>query len=235
MLTRHRPVLYLLAMVVLLSGGGAAAEPRTVVLGTATPGGGFPVYGQAVAETVNAIEPAVRVETRNTKGSTENVPMLEALARKLGAYRGRVRLLAVTGASNVTGYINPVHDWARMAHAAGAEIAVDAAQLAPHRPIDMRPSGDPEHLDYYGDMEHVFESYLQFIHRVPFYGLNNMFGQIPIVGLFLGGGSNEGLIGVTYEVVGTLAYIAPERLAAEHPAAQPAGPGDPWADSRTPN
>jgi hypothetical protein len=31
-----------------------------------------------------------------------------------------------------------------------------------------------------------------------------MFGQLPIVGLFLGGGSNEGLIGVTYEVVGTL-------------------------------
>jgi hypothetical protein len=38
---------------------------------------------------------------------------------------------------------------------------------------------------------------------VPMYGLNNMFGQIPIVGLFLGGGSNEGLIGVTYEVIGT--------------------------------
>ena len=38
---------------------------------------------------------------------------------------------------------------------------------------------------------------------VPMYGLNNMFGQIPIFGLFLGGGSNEGLIGVTYEVVGT--------------------------------
>jgi hypothetical protein len=38
---------------------------------------------------------------------------------------------------------------------------------------------------------------------VPVYGLNNMFGQIPIVGLFLGGGSNEGLIGMTYEVVGS--------------------------------
>jgi hypothetical protein len=38
---------------------------------------------------------------------------------------------------------------------------------------------------------------------VPMYGLNNMVSQIPIVGLFLGGGSNEGLIGVTYEVVGT--------------------------------
>jgi hypothetical protein len=38
---------------------------------------------------------------------------------------------------------------------------------------------------------------------IPMYGLNNMFGQIPVLGLFLGAGSNEGLIGVTYEVVGT--------------------------------
>lgn len=38
---------------------------------------------------------------------------------------------------------------------------------------------------------------------VPLYGLNNAFGQIPIVGLFLGGGDKEGLLGVTYEVVGT--------------------------------
>jgi hypothetical protein len=38
---------------------------------------------------------------------------------------------------------------------------------------------------------------------VPMYGLNNMFGQLPVLGLFLGGGSNEGLIGVTYEIVGS--------------------------------
>jgi len=38
---------------------------------------------------------------------------------------------------------------------------------------------------------------------VPMYGLNNIFGQIPIVGIFLGAGSNEGLIGVTYEIIGT--------------------------------
>lgn len=37
---------------------------------------------------------------------------------------------------------------------------------------------------------------------VPLYGLNNAFGQLPIVGLFLGG-SNEGLVGITYEVVGS--------------------------------
>ncbi len=44
---------------------------------------------------------------------------------------------------------------------------------------------------------------------VPAYGLNNIFGQIPIVGLFLGGGSNEGLIGITYEVVGTPSQPTP--------------------------
>jgi hypothetical protein len=44
---------------------------------------------------------------------------------------------------------------------------------------------------------------------VPLYGLNNMFGQIPIVGLFLGGGSNEGIFGITYEVSGTTANPRP--------------------------
>jgi cysteine desulfurase/selenocysteine lyase len=67
---------------------------------------------------------------------------------KLNKYRGRVQLVAVTGASNVTGYINPIHDMARKVHNAGAQIVVDAAQLAPHRPIDVKPSDDPEHLDY---------------------------------------------------------------------------------------
>jgi len=38
---------------------------------------------------------------------------------------------------------------------------------------------------------------------VPVYGLNNLIGQIPIVGLVIGGGSNEGVFGLTYEVVGT--------------------------------
>jgi hypothetical protein len=37
---------------------------------------------------------------------------------------------------------------------------------------------------------------------VPLYGLNNMFGQIPVLGMFLGGGSNEGIFGITYEVTG---------------------------------
>jgi hypothetical protein len=52
-------------------------------------------------------------------------------------------------------------------------------------------------IDYPGNQVNMSGTF------VPMYGLNNMFGQIPIVGLFLGGGSNEGLIGVTYELVGT--------------------------------
>jgi selenocysteine lyase/cysteine desulfurase len=68
--------------------------------------------------------------------------------RLLEANRGRVRLVAVAGASNVTGYLNPIHRLAAKAHAAGAWIAVDAAQLAPHRSIDIRSLDDPEHLDF---------------------------------------------------------------------------------------
>jgi hypothetical protein len=49
-----------------------------VVLGTATPGGGFPLYGGAFADTINETDPSLAVEPRNTKGSTENIPLLEA-------------------------------------------------------------------------------------------------------------------------------------------------------------
>jgi selenocysteine lyase/cysteine desulfurase len=69
-------------------------------------------------------------------------------AALLQQYAGRVRLLAVTGGSNVTGVLPPIHRLAELAHAVGAEIVVDCAQLAPHRPIDMGELADPQHLDY---------------------------------------------------------------------------------------
>jgi TRAP transporter TAXI family solute receptor len=50
----------------------------SIVLGTATPGGGFPVFGAAFTDMVNAQEPRIRIEARPTKGSAENVPLLEA-------------------------------------------------------------------------------------------------------------------------------------------------------------
>jgi len=53
-------------------------------------------------------------------------------------------LLAVTGASNVTGECLPLAELAGLAHAHGARIAVDGAQLVPHRRVDLAASG----LDY---------------------------------------------------------------------------------------
>jgi cysteine desulfurase / selenocysteine lyase len=66
----------------------------------------------------------------------------------LARHAGRVRLVAITGASNVTGYMPDIHSLAKMAHAAGAQILVDCAQLAPHRSVDMGHLADPGHLDY---------------------------------------------------------------------------------------
>ena len=73
---------------------------------------------------------------------------LDELHRLLAEHAGRVALLAVSGASNVTGVVQPVHLLAEMVHAVGGRILVDAAQLAPHRPIDMRPHDDAGHLDF---------------------------------------------------------------------------------------
>jgi selenocysteine lyase/cysteine desulfurase len=52
----------------------------------------------------------------------------------------------VTGASNVTGWLPPVVDICRVAHERGVPVAVDAAQLAPHRPL---PS-EPDYLSFSG-------------------------------------------------------------------------------------
>lgn len=73
---------------------------------------------------------------------------LEDLKSKLERYRGNVRLVTVTGASNVTGYINPIHEIASIVHSYGSEICVDGAQLVPHVPFYMQPKGRGEHIDY---------------------------------------------------------------------------------------
>src|SRR3954454_22311484 len=71
------------AAVLLLSGSAAAQQgdkviPKTTIaLGTATPGGGVPVYGDAFAGIINETDPSLAIEPRNTKGSNENIPLLE--------------------------------------------------------------------------------------------------------------------------------------------------------------
>jgi len=75
---------------------GAAAR-TVVVLGTATPGGGFPVYGAAYSSTLNEMDPTLSVEPRNTKGSTENIPLLEAGKIDIGQATGEVTYEALQG------------------------------------------------------------------------------------------------------------------------------------------
>ena len=72
----------------------------------------------------------------------------EDFDRQLALHAGRVALVSISGASNVSGYLQPIHRLARKSHAAGARILVDCAQLAPHRRVDMLPDDDPEHLDF---------------------------------------------------------------------------------------
>ena len=67
---------------------------------------------------------------------------------QLQIYNGRIALVALSGASNVTGFISPARRLAGKAHAAGAQILVDCAQLAPHRKVQMLPLDDPAHFDY---------------------------------------------------------------------------------------
>lgn len=57
--------------------GGNAISTTTITLGTATPGGGFPLYGNAFAEVMNAADSSLNIAPRNTKGSNENIPLLE--------------------------------------------------------------------------------------------------------------------------------------------------------------
>jgi TRAP transporter TAXI family solute receptor len=76
---------------------GGSTNRTTVVLGTATPGGGFPVYGAAVADTVHETEPTLAIEQRNTKGSTENVPLLESAQVDIALVQGEVAHEAFNG------------------------------------------------------------------------------------------------------------------------------------------
>jgi selenocysteine lyase/cysteine desulfurase len=68
--------------------------------------------------------------------------------------RHDVKLVAVTGASNVTGYLTDLDRIARLAHAHGARVLVDGAQILAHAPVDVRPNDDPGHLDFFAGAGH---------------------------------------------------------------------------------
>jgi selenocysteine lyase/cysteine desulfurase len=73
---------------------------------------------------------------------------LDAIEKALKQGGGKIGLVALCGASNVTGFVSPIHEVAELAHRHGALVSIDAAQLAPHHRIDIRPADDPGHLDF---------------------------------------------------------------------------------------
>jgi uncharacterized protein len=71
--------------------------PVTITLGTATPGGGFPVYGDAFVAAIRAADPTLIVAPRNTKGSAENIPLLEAGSLDIALVQGESAYEALNG------------------------------------------------------------------------------------------------------------------------------------------
>ncbi len=72
-----RNTLLSLFMVVSIFHPVQATDRLPIILGTATSGGGFELYGGVLAEEVNKVAPNLNLLARNTKGSRQNIPLLE--------------------------------------------------------------------------------------------------------------------------------------------------------------
>ena len=62
---------------------------------------------------------------------------LNLIEEALRKANGKIKLVAITGASNVTGFVNPIYEISEIAHKYGALFSVDGAQLVPHKKVDM--------------------------------------------------------------------------------------------------
>ena len=110
------------------------------LLAAAVPG---PVVHLDIEHHANLLPWRSRAAGARVVGARATLPeTLRAVQDELA--RTPAALLAVTGASNVTGECLPVAEFAELAHAYGARIAVDGAQLVPHWRVDLAASG----LDY---------------------------------------------------------------------------------------
>jgi len=74
---------------------------------------------------------------------------VQDIERKLRHYRGRVKYVAITAASNVTGYVNDIHLIARICHKYGAKIVVDGAQIVAHREVNLAGNCPEESIDFF--------------------------------------------------------------------------------------
>ena len=103
------------------------------------------------------------------------------IERLLTENEGKVKYVTITAASNVTGYVTDVHRVAKMAHAHGAKIIVDGAQIVAHREFSMKGATPDEDIDFFVFSAHKMYSpygggavvgpWEELIHHMPeFYG-----------------------------------------------------------------
>lgn len=84
-------------LLLLLLAGSALAQKTPVSMATATPGGGFMLFGDMAAAAINATDPTLQVETRSTEGSDENIMLLEMGAVDTGLIAGLTAYEALAG------------------------------------------------------------------------------------------------------------------------------------------
>ena len=75
--------------------------------------------------------------------------IVDDIERLLKMHKGKIKYVAVTAASNVTGYVNDVHCIAKIAHQYGAKIIVDGAQIVAHREFSMLGKVPEENIDFF--------------------------------------------------------------------------------------
>ena len=84
------------------------------------------------------------VDAEGFVDSNELETLLAAYNQKNQYGKKRIKLVAVSGASNVLGVCNDLAEISRIVHRYGARLLVDAAQLVAHRKLDVEGSG----IDY---------------------------------------------------------------------------------------
>ncbi|MBQ6631904.1 MAG: aminotransferase class V-fold PLP-dependent enzyme [Romboutsia sp.] len=74
---------------------------------------------------------------------------IDDIEKELIKANGKIKIVTVTGASNVTGYITPIHEIAKLAHKYGAIIIIDGAQLVAHKEVNMKGNCEEESIDFF--------------------------------------------------------------------------------------
>ncbi|MDH3190038.1 MAG: cysteine desulfurase, partial [Acidimicrobiia bacterium] len=82
---------------------------------------------------------------KRTGARLDHIPVTDDFRLDLDAFSrmidSDVRIVSITGMSNVLGTMPPIREFAEIAHGVGARLVVDAAQLVPHSPVDVEASG----------------------------------------------------------------------------------------------